>query len=177
MKKYIGLIFPFVLPYVFLLGMGGILFFDGKFFEVIFNGRFDIFLIGLGGLLVLSLLSTLVTAILAVTRQWDGRELSKVNMIVKILQIPAYILIFAEGLYFSFAMILLTPVAAILFVLFDCAVIGMTGIIGAAATVRCYKEYGLDKAFAVILGLGQFIFCVDIACAVLVFVSTGKKRS
>lgn len=176
MKKYIGLIFPLILPYVFLLGMGGILFFDGKIIEGVF-GNFPNFVLFVIGLFLLALIAVIVTATLAIARKWDGREVAKANMIVKLLQIPAYILIFAEGVYFSFSMMLLTPVAGVLFMLFDCTVIFMTGSIGAIATVRCYKEYGLDKKFAIILGIGQFIFCVDVVCAVLVFLSAGKSRS
>ncbi|MBQ6795452.1 MAG: hypothetical protein IJO83_04830 [Clostridia bacterium] len=176
MKKYIGLIFPLILPYVFLLGMGGILFFDGKIIDEVF-GNFPNFILLVIGIFLLALIATIVTATLAVVRKWDGREIAKANMIVKLLQIPAYILIFAEGVYFSLSMMLLTPVAGMLFVLFDCAVVFMTGVIGAVAAAGCCREYGLDKKFAIILGIGQFIFCVDVVCAVLVFLSAGKSRS
>lgn len=175
MKKYIGLIFILVLPYIFAIGMGGVLFFDGKIMETVF-GSFPNFLLFVAGMFLLALLATVVTASLAVIRKWDAAEVAKVNMMVKVLQIPSYILIFIEGVYFSISMMLLTPVAGILFVIFDCAVIVMTGITGAAAVYRVQREEKIDKGMAVMLGIGQFIFCIDVICAIAVYIMAGKKK-
>ena len=176
MKKYFGLIFPMLLPYVFVLGMGGILFFDGKIFDAVFNRRFDIFLMLLGGLLIVSLLSVLVTAVCAVGRKWDASEILKANMIVKILQIPAYVLIFISGIKFSLSMILMTPLAGILFVIFDCMVIFLTGVVGSVALWRCYKENLIDKKLMLVFAISQFIFCVDVVCAIALFMMVKNRR-
>lgn len=175
MKKYIGLIFPLILPYVFVLGMYGTLFFDGVILEKVF-GEFPRFLLILAMILVLALLSTGITAIVAIKNRWEAEEVAKINMLVKILQIPAYVLIFVFAIFFSLGMILLTPLAGLIYILFDCAVIFMTGVIGAAAAWRCYRENASDGTVTLILAIGQFIFCIDIVCAVVLYIMAGNKR-
>ncbi len=175
MKKYIGLIFPLILPYLFVLGIGGTLFFNGVIFEKVF-GNFPNFVFWLAIVLLLALIATVTTAILAIKRQWSAKEVATANMIVKILQIPAYVLIFFEGIYFSMAMMLLTQILGIIFVIFDIIVIFMTGIMGAVAAWRTYKECNTDKTVTVILGIGQFIFCVDIIFSILLFLASRSGR-
>lgn len=174
-KKYIGLIFTLALPYIFALGMGGTMLFNGVVFEKVF-GNFPNFVFLLVIVLLLALIATVITAVLAVKRQWSAKEVAGANMTVKILQIPAYVLIFIEGIYFSAATMLMTPVAGILFVIFDGIVIFMTGIMGAVAAWRCYKENKADKTASVILGVSQFIFCVDILFAVMLFAVSANRR-
>ena len=175
-KKYIGLVFPLLLPYAFVFGMGGIVLVDGRIFERVFNGRFDIFLMCICGLLVLSMALTIVTAIVAIAGKWSAEEVAKAGMTVKLLHIPAYILIFMVGIWICVGMVI-APFMGILFLLFDCMVIFMTGIIGAAAAWRGYKEGTLNRTEMLLLAAGQFIFCVDVICVVVLYIMTGKKRS
>lgn len=105
-------------------------------------------------------------ALLFLRKNWSVRELALTNMLVKLIQIPAYLFWFGMGvLLFLF----MGPVLA--FVI-DVMAIILTGLVGLAAVLRCRKEGFLTGGQAVLYGITQFLFCVDVVSAIILYVKT-----
>lgn len=172
MKKLIPFIIIGTAPYL-LFG----------FFAMLFGGGFNALGVQTEGFyaIVLCLILfffvgiaiSLITAILALTKKWDSESLIFANMLVKLIQIPAYVLIFALGIVsmltiFTFAFV-------IVYFLFDCMSVFMTGMIGMAGAVRANKEGKLTKASIVWFSIFSYIFCVDVIIAVIMFKKSKKS--
>ena len=107
--------------------------------------------------------------------KWEGRRLAMANMIVKLLHIGHYVTMFlfaASGalILFLFPMLVAIALAA------DVMTIALSGIVGLAGVVRCRAEGRLTTGAAVINGILQFVFCVDVFSAVWVFYKSGKRE-
>ncbi|MBQ8541275.1 MAG: hypothetical protein IJ435_07355 [Clostridia bacterium] len=172
MKRYSGLIFSALFPYVIVLAMFA-LFNDAIMINIFQSNAFLL----IGSVLLwwgVSLISLLITMVIATQRKWDSCELAKVNMILKTAQIPAYVIIFLAGLLCMITVFTLP--GTILLMLFDCLAIILSGIFAAYGAIRCYKEKSINKKQCIILAIGQFIFCVDVVCAIVLFIAAGRKK-
>ena len=103
----------------------------------------------------------------------DSRRLAFANMLIKIIHMPAYIVIFVLGVLFF--MTIFTFAFSIFFVLFDLAAIFMTGLIGLAANSVEHRKGETGKAFAVINSILQFVYCADVVSAIMVFTRSRKQ--
>ncbi|MBU5627059.1 hypothetical protein KQI82_09085 [Oscillibacter sp. MSJ-2] len=168
MKKWIFLLPCTVFPYSLLVGLLCFLKGLGNVGEV-----FGF----LPYLFLLSLACSIAFLILSILRKWDSEKISFCNMMVKIVQIPAYGLIFVLGLL-SFST-LFTMGLSVFLLLFDLLSILLTGLIGVAGTVRCYAEGKISRRFAIWIGLLQFVFCADVISAVVLFAraKSGSRRA
>lgn len=165
MKKVIWLLpcalFPYSLfagLYYFLQGMGNL----GESFSFLpwmFGAAF---------------VCNVIFLVLSMGQKWDCRKMALWNMVIKLMQIPAYLGIFLLGIV-SFSLIFTIGVAGVLF-LFDCASIFLTGMIGVGAVIRCCKSGVCRKTFSVLHGILQFVFCLDLISAILVFARSKLHR-
>ena len=96
------------------------------------------------------------------------------NLFVKCCHIPAYIVHFCIGLWG-----MLLSVWGIGFILYaflaDVLTIVLSGIPAAACAVRMYKGDLLSKKAAILTGIGSFIFCADIICALYFVLRCGSE--
>lgn len=165
MKKFILLlpcaIFPYALfigPYCFVKGMGNL----GESFSF------------LPWIFIISLICNEVFLVLSIYKKWDCRKVALFNMVIKIVQIPAYIAVFLLGAL-SFRT-LFTMGLAVVFFLFDCASIFLTGLIGVTSVIRCYTDSIISKRFSILNGLLQFVFCADVISSITIFVQVKYKN-
>lgn len=96
---------------------------------------------------------------------WDARELARTNMNVKLIQIPAYLLIFIMGLIC--ALMIFTIGISFVFMLLDAFSLGMTGLFASAVFLNMKKEQKITGKIQVFLTLASFLFCADVAAAVI----------
>lgn len=109
---------------------------------------------------------SVVHVVLAVCRKWDARSLIKTALVIKLFQIPAYLLIFAIGAA-SFVTIFTIPFAVGLFLL-DGLTLVLTGLVTIAAVVNAVRDKQMTLQTAIPFALLQFVFCADVlATAVL----------
>lgn len=159
MKKFILLLPPTIFPYSFFVGL-------------------YCFVKGIGNLgesfsflpwpFALALACNIVFFALSIWRKWDFRQVALCNMLVKLIQIPAYISIFFLSVL-CFSMLFTIGIAVVL-LLFDCASILLTGLIGVVAIIRCRSSNVISKKFSIVNGILQFVFCVDVISAIVIFV-------
>lgn len=97
---------------------------------------------------------------------WSARHLALASMIVKLAQIPAYVIWFVLGVSFF-----LFGFAAAAFIV-DAAAILFSGLVGLAAVRRCRTEGKLERKAAILHGILQFLFCVDVISAIMLYRKT-----
>lgn len=132
------------------------------------------------GCIILAWLFGLTGAIcLAVSnasKRTDAKAAAKNNMLVKLLQIPAYILLFGIGALCS--MLIFTWLVTFTIIVVDVMTMLLSGINGAAAVSKCRKEGLLSRNAAFWMGIAQFVYCVDVVCAVaLVCTIVGQEHA
>lgn len=99
-----------------------------------------------------------------------GRELLapvRVAMVLKLVQVPAYLVIFVVGLLCLLT--IFTMALSFLLVCFDMASILLSGLVGLGAVRRCRQEGILTGRETVLYAILQFVPCVDVVSAVLLF--------
>lgn len=149
---------------------------DNKFLGIIWEYCFGnsivtplviLFILGI----VLFLLN-IVNCIKILRSKDDAGDIVKLHFIVKIIQVPAYVLIFIVGLMCMIT--IFTIGITIVLMLLDMFSVVLTGIYGLAAFQKMKKEETIDQTTQVIWSVGSFVLCVDVAIAVMAFLK--EKR-
>ena len=109
-------------------------------------------------------------ALLLTRKDWSAQRLARAGMLVKLAQIPAYVLWFMIGA----AMFLF--MGFLLAFLIDAMTIALSGLVSLPAVLRCRKEGVLTRKQAVKYGILQFVFCIDIFSAVRLFHQSRKQK-
>ncbi len=114
-----------------------------------------------------SLICSIALCAGSIVKKSDAADAARLAMMAKLIPIPAYICIFLCGVICL--MTIFTFFIAVVLFLLDCAAIFFSGLLGAAAVVRCKSEGVLTKGQMYLYGVLQFIFCLDIISAIIVF--------
>ena len=136
MKKYLLALPIFLFPYSLLFGLYCL--YTGFLMESVFQNNGYLLILALFLCTLVSLAFTGALCAWSLAKKTDAAEMAKLNMIVKLVHIPAYIAIFLLG-----AVMLISVWGigfTIVFFLHDVAAIAMTGFIGAVAVVRAGAE-------------------------------------
>jgi len=120
-----------------------------------------------------AIICSVVWLVICVKKNLSAKEALRMNMFVKLMHIPAYLVIFLFGVGFV-ASFFAAPFAVVLLVS-NCLTILSSGLIGAGAMHRALKEDMLPKYAAIILGILQFMFCVDVISCVAAYVWVCRK--
>lgn len=143
------------------------------FMERVFHDDGSLILLMLPVFYVVALLCTVIVVIINLKKQRNSEDILRTNMIIKLIHIPAYILIFLVGL--ACLMTIFTMGISIVLVILDCFTIFLTGLIGLSGVIRSYKENKLTKKESWAYGFHQFIFCVDIISSIRVYRNIRRK--
>lgn len=103
--------------------------------------------------------------------RWEGRKLALANMLIKLFQIPNYLVLFL-GAMLLFAL----PMVPVMVWMVDVMTIVLSGLVGLAAVLRCRAEGRLTNKAALVNGILQFVFCADVFSAVILY-RKAKERS
>ena len=179
-KKRIWLALPTaLLPYVALFALATV-FLSTKlsFFEVtmesVFGGNglylFAAFLL----YCLLCMALGVVGFVVGICKKWDAVSLAKFAMIVKLIQIPAYLTLFVLGLLLMLA-IFTIPFSIVLF--FVCSLtLALTGLWVVSASITALRQ-GICKPQEVIwVMILQFVFCADVVASIIFYVTLKKKQ-
>ena len=96
---------------------------------------------------------------------FHATDLARANMIVKLIQIPAYIFIFMIGIL-CMVMIFTIGIYFVLLLL-DALSIGLTGLFAIAAFQNLNREGMITRKAQFIYSIASFLFCVDVIIAVI----------
>ncbi len=137
--------------------------------HLFFNNVF----VPLGAILLLGIFLYIINLLFLLNARhgkWSAQELCRTNLLVKLLQIPAYLFIFVVGLLC--ALMIFTIGISFVFVLLDIFTIGMTGLFACSAFYVLKKEQKISGKMQLFYSLASFLFCADIVIAVI-----GYKRA
>ena len=132
-------------------------------------------------ILVVLLVFCLIAVVLSITffllsirKNWNPVSLAKYAMVIKWMQVPAYIAILVFGLIL--AITLFTIPIAILFVLIDCLTLLLTGLLTISAAVNTMRQGIFQRKEILLIIILQFVFCLDVF-ATTVFYRKLRKHS
>ena len=112
--------------------------------------------------------------VLGIKGNWDALSVAKTTMIIKLIQIPAYVVIFL--LSAIFVMMIFTIGFVIVFAFFDYLTLLMSGMLGILAVVLAIRngKVSFKESWWVILL--QFIYCADVVATVIFYVKLKKMK-
>lgn len=178
-KKCFWLLLPCILFPYFTLLLVAIVFLstDLAVFEFIMDRVFQenglYILVVLLIFCLLTVVFSITYVVLSIRKNWNPVSLAKCAMMIKWVQAPAYIAIFALGLIL--AITLFTIPIALVFVLVDCLTLLLTGLLMVTAAVIAVRQ-GIfrmkDICWVIIL---QFVFCADVLAATAFYRKLKKK--
>ena len=120
---------------------------------------------------VLVILSHMSFIVNAVKGNYTGKDLALLTMVCKLVHIPAFILHFLFGTLGVFASVWGIGFIAWAIII-DLLTIFQTGIMSITTAVKCGKEKVLSTSCSAIFSVLGFIYCVDVASSVYVFIKT-----
>ena len=179
-KKQMGYVLPaIILPYFILTLMVAVFCLSSNewFYQHVFDAfpNFIFFLLAVVLLFMLAAVSlVIVTFIKNLRRNTDALSLAKVAMIVKLAQIPSYLIIFVLC-FFLIISIFTIPFAIGLFFL-DCLCLFLSGLLTLCACINGLRQGSIRKKEAVVFILLQFVFVADVVVAILLFKKLSKKN-
>lgn len=169
MKKHIKMLPVMIYPYIYVVCL---------IFVFSLGGVIGADLVNEYGFLILCVMAVVINLysvvivmaylIQAIRGKLNSKELITLTMVVKLVQIPAYVVHFVIGLI---GMVL--SVWGIGFViwaiLIDLLTIFLTGLIGTSAGISCFKDTVLSKREAMLYSFLCFIYCVDVIDCIVFF--------
>ena len=178
--KRIWLVIPAALiPYLCLFTMATMFFcFDYQFFRIImekvFNYNGPLLVLTLFIIVAVSCVLSIISFVLSICKKWDPVSLAKTSAIIKLLQIPAYLLIFVLGVLLLIS--IFTFAVSFILCFLDCLTLVLTSLITVAAIVNARRQRLITKTEAVIFSILQFIFVVDVIFSILFLFKIFKRE-
>ena len=94
----------------------------------------------------------------------EADSLVLASFIIKLAQIPAFLMIFFIGI-----LTIAYPALPLLLIILDWFAVLLTGFVSTGNICLLYRKHTMSKSMAIILGVMSFIFCADVAAAVVVW--------
>lgn len=148
--------------------------FSGFLMHSVFQSNGFLLLLAVLLFWVVSLGCAVATCVMSLARKWDSYELARANMILKLIPVPAYILIFLIGC--AFLITIFTFAISVILMLLDGMAIVLSGLIGVAAVKRNHSDKILSTKEMVVHGILQFVFCADVVSAIVVFYKARRAK-
>lgn len=175
MKKYFLMIPLMLFPYAYLIFFAYYSmtpYFVRDLLDAQSTGNLLIVIIGL--YLIYILFITFYNTIASARGKYTAYQSAKINLIVKGVQIPAYIFHFILGMMGTVMSVWGIGII-IVAVVVDLVTILLTGISSIGCSVRLKKEKILNIPAAILMGIGCFIYVVDVGVAVTYFFIARKR--
>ena len=135
------------------------------------------------GLLIVAVIYNLYSFVIVVVNavqcakgKMTARQSARMNLIIKSIQIPAYIIHFILG-FIGLAMSVWGIGIILWAILIDLLTILLTGISSIGCSIRMRKEGLLSTAAAILMGIGCFVYCVDVVIAIAYVVIARKRKN
>lgn len=169
--KYLKMIPVIIYPYIYVLIL--VVFF--LFVDVLPEDTTDISLLIIAVIYNLySFVIVIVNAVQTARGKLTAGQAARMNLIIKGIQIPAYIMHFILG-FIGLAMSVWGIGFLLWAVLIDLLTILLTGISSIGCSIRMRKERLVSLPGAIFMGIGCFIYCADVVIAIVYVVKARKK--
>ena len=177
--KRIWLMVPAILlPYI-SIGMVLTIFFSAKnsvcrfIMEQVFGGN-AWYLIGtVVAFALLAFLLTVTCFVLGVLKKWDDLSLARSAMIIKLVQIPAYIVSFILSVFCAFTILLIAFTIAM--ILLNSLSIMCTGLLTTSSVINARRKQSVSVGTAVCTIILQCVPVADVILSVILFCKLSKR--
>ena len=179
-KKLYVISVPIVLvPYLALFTLAKVFFstklpFFNYIMESVFNSNALYLIVSLLFYCILTGMLSIVCFFVSIYKKWDAISLAKTAMIMKLAQVPAYVLIFALGAVFVIT-IFTIPFSIGLFVI-DCLSVFMTGLFVVSSVIATIKNNTFTLKEVIWVILLQFVFCADVISSVVFYIKLKRAN-
>lgn len=177
MKKYMQLILVILFPYIVILSLITIFYDDylPKFIQTELETNGMLLIKTLFAIYVLALISAIVVVVTCFRKKEEAYKLLCASMVIKLIHIPAYLVIFLFSCLTFMAVVTLPFIS--IFIALDAMSIFLSGLIGLCGAIRAADEKKISRTAAIIIGILQFMFCVDVIVSIVAYIAvrTTKK--
>lgn len=178
-KIFLFIIPTILLPYLILFSIATVFLSTSVplftfIMETIFRGNALYLLAAILLYCLISAVLGIICFIAVLKENLDALLLSKRIMIVKLIQIPAYVVIFVLGVLLALT-IFTYPVSFALFLL-DCLTVFLTGLLVTAAAINSVRQGAFQCKHIIWIIVLQFIFCADVIASVLFYRMLNSKH-
>lgn len=166
-KKLLLIFIPIaIVPYLSLFALATIFFsttlpFFGWIMDSVFDSNALYLIAALLLYYILAVALSIVCFVVSIYAKWDALSLAKTAMIIKLVQIPAYLLIFVFTIFTY-------PFSILLFIL-DCLSLFMTGLLVIASATSAIRKNIFSFIEIIWVILLQFVFCADVISSVVFY--------
>lgn len=176
MKKYLSIIPLILYPYAYLIWIIGLII-TGLTFEEIVGMELIMDIFGVIFILynVYIVFIIIFNFVQALRGKYSAYELVKINLLVKGLQIPAYIFHFVLGLV-GLVMSVWGIGFIILAIVIDFITIALTGLNALGCAIRIKKENKVSTIVSVVFGIASFVFCIDVILAIVLYMMINNAK-
>ena len=136
------------------------------------NGLFLLLIIIV--LYIIALIFSVFISIRCILLKVNSQNILRINLIIKLIHIPAYTIIFFIGL--ASLITIFTMGISIVLIILDGLTIFMTGLLGLAGIIRGVTEKKITKGNAIMYSIFQFVFCADILSSILIYRKVKKEN-
>lgn len=171
MRKFLPAISIVLFPYAIVFMMYCI--FSGFLMEDVFQNNSYLCLLILILIWVVALVCAVSICTVSLIKKWDFVELSRVNMLIKTISIPAYVAIFVIGVVCMLT--IFTFAISVALMILDVMAILLSGLIGLSAVKRCCDGKVLSTKQTILYCVLQFVFCADVVASIIVYRKTKRK--
>lgn len=154
-------IFPYLIAFVLIC------MYNGYLIDTVFHHNVYPLLLILILLYIVALVCAVTSFIASLANKREILDVLRINMIIKLIHIPAYLFIFVVGLLCMIT--IFTFGITIVLMIFDGATIVLSGLIGLGGVIRSLRENKISIKVAVIHGILQFVFCADIISSIVIY--------
>ena len=165
MKLYLPALLTALFPYTLLAVFHCL--FTGFLMETVFQNNALLCLAALALCLLIALISVVVLCIFGCRAAVPPDRRALLVMAIKLVQIPAYLALFALGA--MFLVTIFTMPFTLFIVFWDVVTILLSGAVGAVFLRKNYRAGVLNRTEWMVHTILQFVFCADVVSAVIVF--------
>lgn len=155
-------VFPYVPPVCLWILMHA-----DRIMETVFQSNGFLLLGACLVLLLIALVCAVVYFVCSIRGRWDALALAKTALVIKLIQIPAYILAFILGAVCALSVF--TVPFTVAFLVFDGVSLLMTALAAISSVTAAVREGKTTLRRSVWVILLQFVFCADVVAAAVFY--------
>ncbi len=141
--------------------------------ENVFGGNALLLLLTLVIICLIACVLSAIHFIICLKQGNNALKIAKTAMIIKLIQIPAYLFIFFASALFIFSLFSI-PIAIVLLI-FNYTILVLTSLITISSIINSVKQGIFEVKEVVFVALLQFVFCADVF-ATIIYYNMLKKR-
>lgn len=149
-------VFPYYVLLIFFILLGG------------YGGEHGLILLASIGIFYLvAFISAILLFTSSLKKSADTHALLRTNLILKLIHMPAYVMLFIMGLLSTIT--IFTIGFTLVVILLDVLIIILSGLVGLGAISKALMDKQISKEDGFLHGAMQFVFCIDIFSAIVVY--------